>query len=107
MSKAIKIGDVVEDSYGKLGIVVREDPAPSRAWLAAQSDERLASLTGDQVWLAILPLDGGMVLCTEGLATRVRAAERADFRAAVAGANEHAVRLLVELFPAWTLEMIG
>ena len=103
----IAIGDVVLDNHGRTGIVLRVDPRPSNGWLREQQDERMRSIRPDEVWFAVMPLGGGLILCPETLLERLRRPTEDDLLAAVAGANEHGVKSLVGLFPEFVAAIVS
>lgn len=102
----ISAGDVVEDNYGRHGIVIREEPFPGSQWISSQADPRLSDLGADERWLGVIPFGGGLVITPASLTTRIRAATRDDFLIAVDSAGEHGVRYLAAVFPDWTREVM-
>lgn len=97
---AVRIGDLVNDNYGRRGVVVRPEPRPSEAWLGAQEDKRLLELPASASWVGIVPLAGGLVISPESLTESLGPPGEDDLREAVSNANPHGVRLLVEALPA-------
>lgn len=57
---ASKVGKLVRDHMGHLGIIVDHIPCPDSAWLALQRDPRFRLLTSDE-WVKILCVSGGSV----------------------------------------------
>tara|TARA_R100000781_G_scaffold111760_2_gene78454 strand:+ start:1375 stop:1758 length:384 start_codon:yes stop_codon:yes gene_type:complete len=76
-SNGIKIGDLVRDSYDRIGIVVGKAATPDSLWLREQGDSKLRGLLkidSDTIpkylyefWIEILPLDGGATITTADL----------------------------------------
>jgi hypothetical protein len=102
----IEIGDVVLTNTSLEGIVTSEEPRPKQSWLAAQYDERVRTLDASVRWLGVLPFSGGMVITPEPLTERLRRATVEDVRAAVEGANTHAVKTLIAVFPDEVRELL-
>ncbi len=103
----LEVGDVVADSYGREGIVIREEARPDRRWLETQSDVRLRDIGPHERWLAVMPLTGGLVITPESLSSRLRSATDDDVRQAVITSNAHGVRYLMAVFPAAVRRILG
>jgi hypothetical protein len=103
----IKPGILVRDNYHREGIVVGEEPRPSREWIAEQVDQQPASLPLETRWWAVLPLGGGMVLAPEPLLHPIRAATYDDFMTAIDHGNAKARLTLAKLFPDYVRRVVA
>ena len=97
--RPVRPRDLVADNHDRLGIVTSRKPRqPGRGWLADQLDERMRD-PSHRIWWNVMPLEGGLVVVPEGLIRIVREATLPDAIQAVAGGNEAAVKVLIDLFP--------
>ena len=86
----IKISDLVFDSEGRQGIVLKFEQAPDDNWIMAQRDKRIRNMLRDKrkyKWLTILPLTGGAVLSPKPLTKKIRTATLKDYKMAYKNAN--------------------
>ena len=97
----LKIGVVVRDSRGQIGIVREPEPAPSKHWIDEQRDAAVIKALGPTQWWGVLPFDGGYVLSPEPLLEVLREATHEDFLAAVDAANVPARAHLAKMFPQY------
>lgn len=102
----IDIGSVVQDPFGRVGIVCSSEPRPPQAWIEEQvrSDEIRA--LGDVRWFGVLPFGGGYVLWPEPLLMNIRVASYDDFLAAADSAGPSGREKLVRIFPDFVSRLL-
>jgi hypothetical protein len=104
---AIKLGAVVRDSFGQIGIVCTEEPEPPSDWIDEQLDvERIKSF-GKTNWWGISPFGGGYLLVAEPLLTYVRDATYDDFLEVADTAGVASRKRLVEIFPHYVNQLLA
>ena len=91
---------VARDDHDRVGIVVEKRSRPSAKWLADQIHAPSAEDMTAQ-WWAVMPFQGGLVLCPETRLIALRPATYEDFLQAVEGANDHGRSSLATLFPEY------
>ena len=70
----INIGDLVFDSEGRRGIVLKFEKVPDDNWIMAQRDKKIRNMLIDKrkyKWFTILPLSGGAVLSPKPLTKKL------------------------------------
>lgn len=107
VNKEIKIGDVVLDSYDRLGIVDSVRERPSDEWLEAQSDDRVRLTPAGVRWFSVCPLDGGAVNSPENSTMYVRRPTIEDLRKAIRSPGGFTQEEIVKLFPEQMSELLG
>lgn len=97
--ESIKIGDVVSDSYSRLGIVESVRERPSDEWMEAQSSDRVRQTPEGDRWFTICPLDGGAVNSPESSTEYVRRPTIEDLRKAIRSPGGFTQEEIEKLFP--------
>ncbi|MCB9683657.1 MAG: hypothetical protein H6735_01290 [Alphaproteobacteria bacterium] len=96
----VRPGILVRDNHDRPGLLVHPQPRPSKSWLKAQTDRRVAATPEDDTWWHVLCLDGGAIVCPESLLTVLGPPSEADIAHAMAHANAAGRQTLTTLFPS-------
>ncbi len=97
--KELKIGSIVQDPYGRIGIVCSFEPDPQKSWIKDQLLYSKISKLDNINWLGVMPLKGGYVLFPEEMLIFLRMITYKDFIQAADHAGPPSREALVKLFP--------
>lgn len=95
----IDLGSVVQDPFGRVGIVCSLEPRPPQDWIEEQIKVNEIKALGDVRWFGVLAFGGGYLLWPEPLLVNIRVASYDDFLAAANSAGPTGRERLVRIFP--------
>ena len=103
----IKLGVVVRDHYGRVGIVLTKQPTPAQDWIDDQRNVADIKSLGPTDWWGVMPLDGGYAWAPGPHLTYLRDATYDDFLAAADAANVSGRERLAKTFPDYVNRVIA
>lgn len=107
MNTEIKIGMVVRDPHGQIGIVCSEESTPPRDWIDDQVLSAAIKKLGRAMWWGVQLLSGGYALAPGPLLEGLREATYEDFLAAADAANVEGRKELARMFPRYLDRVIA
>lgn len=103
----IKLGAVVSDRYGHIGIVCTQEPAPNRNWIDKQLNSDEIKNLGNTDWWGVLVFGGGYLLAAGPLLQYLRDANYDDFLKAASTAKATSRERLVKIFPDYVHRLLA
>ena len=103
----IKLGAVVRDRYGRIGIVCSKETAPAQDWIDEQLNSVDIKKLGQTDWWGVMPFGGGYLLAPGPLLDHLRDATYDDFLTASETARAPGRKRLVKIFPSYVDRLLA
>lgn len=106
-SQTLKLGSVVRDRFGHVGVVCSKESNPKPDWIRQQLNSEEIEKVGQTDWWGVLVYGGGYLLAAGPLLTYLREATYDDFLAASDTARAAGRESLAKIFPEYVNRLLA